>query len=99
MTLRFLTSYIISVFKSTELLPSSPVGVQVDVLSENDLNVTWDKPMQNSASITEYAVNVTMLKSFDNYPVSGKKSKEENSSVTIVTPHSVQVKVKYTVSR
>jgi len=78
----------------TEFLPSNPVGVQVEVLSEKDLNVTWDSPSQNSAMVTEYAVNVTMLKSFDNTVViSGKIMDEDNSSVTVVTPHSVQVKV------
>lgn len=83
-------------FHFTELLPSSPEGVQVEVLSEKDLNVTWDKPAQNSASITEYAVNVTMLKSFDNNPMFGKNIEDQNSSWVIVTPHSVQVKVRIT---
>lgn len=80
-------------FRVVELLPSTPEGVQVDVVSESVLNVTWDKPTRNSASITEYAVNVTMLKSFDNNPVFNKNIEDQNSSWIIVTPHSVQVKV------
>lgn len=80
----------------TELLPSSPEGVQVDVISESELNITWDKPLQNTASITEYAVNVTMLKSFDNNPVFSKYIANQNSSWIVVTPHSVQVKVRIT---
>ena len=78
-----------------EFLPSSPTGVQVDVLSGSDLNVTWDQPSQNSASVTEYAVNVTMLRSFDGAALTAdKKTGEENTSVAVVTPHSVQVKVR-----
>ncbi|XKL66935.1 hypothetical protein PGB90_010355 [Kerria lacca] len=84
------------IVEGIEFLPSRPEGVQVEVLSESDLNVTWDKPTQNSASVTEYAVNVTMLKSFDNNPIFGKNIEEQNSSWIIVTPHSVQVKVQST---
>lgn len=84
----------IMIFWITEILPSRPEGVQVEVLSQSEFNVTWDQPSQNSASITEYAVNVTMLKSFDNNPIFGKNVQEQNSSRISVTPHSVQVKVK-----
>lgn len=67
----------------------------MEVLSQSEFNVTWDQPSQNSASITEYAVNVTMLKSFDNNPMFGKIVEQQNNSRIGVTPHSVQVKVKF----
>ncbi|XP_065215789.1 Ig-like and fibronectin type-III domain-containing protein 1 isoform X2 [Planococcus citri] len=85
------------IVEGIELLPSTPEGVQVDVVSDTMLNVTWDKPARNSASISEYAVNVSMLRSFDNNPPFSKNIEDQNSSWIIVTPHSVQVKVEETV--
>jgi len=73
-----------------EILPSQPEDVQVEVNSSSKVFITWDKPAANSASVKGYVVNVTMLKSFD-----GMKTFPDNdgNSQSIVTPHSIQVKV------
>jgi len=62
----------------------------VDVNSSSRIFVSWNKPSANSASVKEYVVNVTMLKSFD-----GTKTFPDNdgNSQSVVTPYSVQVKV------
>lgn len=74
----------------SEILPGQPEDVQVDVNSSSTILVTWDKPSANSASVKEFVVNVTMLKSFD-----GVKTFPDNggNSQSVVTPHSIQVKV------
>lgn len=74
----------------SEILPSSPEDVQVDVNSSSTMFVTWDKPLANSASVKEFVINVTMLKSFDNMKTFPDN---DNNSQSVVTPHSIQVKV------
>ncbi|XP_060866861.1 Ig-like and fibronectin type-III domain-containing protein 1 [Metopolophium dirhodum] len=78
------------IVEGIEILPSQPEDVQVDVNSSSMVFVTWDKPSANSASVKGYVVNVTMLRSFD-----GMKTFPDNdgNSQSIVTPHSIQVKV------
>lgn len=73
----------------SEILPSEPEDVQVDVNSSSKMFVSWNKPSANSASVKEYVVNVTMLRSFD-----GMKTFPDNdgNSQSVVTPHSIQVK-------
>lgn len=39
--------------------------MEVEALSEKSLKVSWTQPLQNSESISEYGVNVTMLRTFD----------------------------------
>lgn len=75
-----------------EILPSQPEDVQVEVNSSSRISITWNKPSANSASVKEFVVNVTMLRSFDD-----TKSLLENddNSQSVVTPHSIQVKVNY----
>lgn len=79
---------------STEILPSQPEDVQVEVNSSTRVLVTWNKPSANSATVKEYVVNATMLKSFD-----GARTVLDNdgggggNSQSVVTPHSIQVKV------
>jgi hypothetical protein len=48
-----------------EILPSPPENVEVEALTEKSLKVSWTHPSQNSETILEYVVNVTMLRSFD----------------------------------
>jgi hypothetical protein len=52
-------------FLLAEILPSSPENVEVEALTEKSLNVSWTPPSQNPETVSEYVVNVTMLKSFD----------------------------------
>lgn len=66
--------------------------VDVESLSEDSLGITWDIPLSNGASVTEYVVNVTSLKTFDNIP-GLRGGLPANSSQNIVVPHSIQVKV------
>lgn len=84
--------YVLTLLCILEILPSQPEDVQVDVNSSSMVFVTWDKPSANSASVKGYVVNVTMLRSFD-----GMKTFPDNdgNSQSIVTPHSIQVKVYY----
>lgn len=62
----------------------------MEVNSSSRISVTWNKPLANSASVKEFVVNVTMLRSFD-----GMKTFPDNdgNSQSVVTPHSIQVKV------
>lgn len=48
-----------------EILPSSPENVEVEALTEKSLKVSWTPPSQNPETVSEYIVNVTMLRSFD----------------------------------
>lgn len=79
---------------STEILPSQPEDVQVEVNGSTRVLVTWNKPSANSATVKEYVVNATMFKSFD-----GARMLLDNdgggggNSQSVVTPHSIQVKV------
>lgn len=78
----------------TELLPSQPLDVQVIPLTDTSFGVEWKSPYNIPHNLTEYTVNVTMLKSFDSASVTDIASEEQNNSQAIVTPHSVQVNVK-----
>jgi hypothetical protein len=48
-----------------EILPSSPENVEVEALTEKSLKVSWTPPSQNPDTVSEYVVNVTMLRLFD----------------------------------
>lgn len=80
------------IVKGIRILPSSPAMVDVESLSEDSLGITWDIPLSNGASVTEYVVNVTSLKTFDNIP-GLRGGLPANSSQNIVVPHSIQVKI------
>ena len=69
-----------------------PLDVQVTPLTDSSFGVEWIPPFQNSETVTEFTVNVTMLRSFD--PSSLYSGPDANTSESIVTPHSVQVNVK-----
>ncbi|XP_068081772.1 Ig-like and fibronectin type-III domain-containing protein 2 [Anabrus simplex] len=51
--------------EGVELLPSPPENVEVESLTEHSLRVSWQAPLENPEGITEYVVNVTHLRSFD----------------------------------
>lgn len=53
------------IVEGTEILPSSPENVEVEALTEKSLKVSWTPPSQNPETVSEYVVNVTMLRSFD----------------------------------
>ena len=76
----------------TEILPSQPLNVQVTPLTDTSFGVAWKEPFNKADTVNEYTVNVTMLRSFD--PTSLSSAPWDNSSQSIVTPHSVQVNVK-----
>lgn len=48
-----------------EILPGPPREVSVEPLSDSEVRVTWLPPRQNGDTITQYIVNVTELKAFD----------------------------------
>uniref|UniRef100_T1HB70 Uncharacterized protein n=1 Tax=Rhodnius prolixus TaxID=13249 RepID=T1HB70_RHOPR len=80
------------IVEGIEILPSSPLEVQVIPLTANSFAVEWVPPYNNPETVTEYTVNVTMLQSFDPSIISSPTY--DNTSQDIVTPHSVQVNVK-----
>lgn len=80
-------------FLFSEILPSAPVDVFVEAKSDKSVNVSWSPPYNNAKSVTDYIVNVTMLQSFDPSSVNIYLSGDSNSSQSVITPHSVQVKV------
>ncbi|XP_066906093.1 Ig-like and fibronectin type-III domain-containing protein 1 [Halyomorpha halys] len=84
------------IVEGIELLPSQPLDVQVIPLTDSSFGVEWKSPYNIPHNLTEYTVNVTMLKSFDSTSVTDIASEEQNNSQAIVTPHSVQVNVKVT---
>lgn len=56
-------------------------------MTEKSLKVTWTPPESNTETITEYAVNVTSLKSFDQHLL------ETMDKTPRIPAHTVQVKV------
>lgn len=76
-----------------EILPGQPQNVEVEGLSDSSIKVSWGPPLSNADSITEYVVNVTMLRTFDDNTMD-TTTDSQNSSQSIVTPHSVQITVK-----
>lgn len=78
----------------TEILPSAPVDVYVEPKSDKSMNISWSPPFSNAPTVSDYIVNVTMLMSFDPSTVNPHIS-DTNSSQSVITPHSVQVKVDY----
>ena len=64
--------------KPTEILPSQPRDVDAIATSSSSINVTWSPPVKNGDTVTEYIVNVTILRSFD-APFTGLGYGDENS--------------------
>ncbi|KAJ8984656.1 hypothetical protein NQ317_015747 [Molorchus minor] len=76
------------IVEGIELLPSPPENVEVEALTEKSLKVEWAFPMSNSETVTEYSVNVTSLRMFD------EKAEDSGIGVNNVTEsHTVTVKV------
>lgn len=84
------------IVEGIEILPGQPRDVEVDPLTDNSMGVSWNPPFENAATITDYIVNVTMLRAFDPSSIDSAPSESQNSSQSITTPHSVQVRVKVT---
>nr|CAI5827663.1 unnamed protein product [Callosobruchus analis] len=53
------------IVEGIELLPSPPEYIEVDALTESTLRVEWSPPASNADTVSEYLVNVTSLRSFD----------------------------------
>ncbi|KAL1122201.1 hypothetical protein AAG570_003606, partial [Ranatra chinensis] len=78
------------IVEGIEILPSSPIDVDVIPLTDTSFAVEWGAPFSNPDTVTEYTVNVTMLRSFD--PNSSHFTPQYyNTSEDIVTAHSIQV--------
>lgn len=82
------------IVEGIELLPSQPLDVEVTPLTDRSFGVEWKPPFNLAENLTEYIVNVTMLQNFDPASLTSSDSDQPNNSQAIVTPHSVQVKVK-----
>ncbi|XP_039279825.1 Ig-like and fibronectin type-III domain-containing protein 2 [Nilaparvata lugens] len=82
------------IVEGIEILPSAPLDIEVLPLTDKSLNISWMPPFDNSHTVTKYVVNVTMLKSFDPSSIDTQSAEtSNNSSQSVITPHSVQVKV------
>ncbi|CAG7831790.1 unnamed protein product, partial [Allacma fusca] len=68
-----------------EILPSQPQNVDAVATSSSTINVTWSPPAKNGDTVTEYAVNVTILRSFD-APFTGLGYGDATSSSPLVLP-------------
>ncbi|VVD00454.1 unnamed protein product [Leptidea sinapis] len=79
-----------------KLLPSPPEDVEVEPLSEKQLNITWSPPVENSDTVTEYIVNVTTLRSFDAHLIEPAESSMKNSSGAKMAPVTYRVPVNKT---
>ncbi|KAG8287269.1 hypothetical protein J6590_042606 [Homalodisca vitripennis] len=80
------------IVEGIEILPGQPRSVEVEGISDTSIKVSWIPPFTNAETITEYVVNVTMLRSFD--ANTDSISDSQNSSQYIITPHTVQITVK-----
>ncbi|KAJ3623708.1 hypothetical protein MTP99_017378 [Tenebrio molitor] len=76
------------IVEGIELLPSPPQTVEVEALTEKSLKVSWSFPMSNSESVTNYAINVTSLRSFDEHLLESVSTPKPT-----ITAHTIQVKV------
>ncbi|RZF43428.1 hypothetical protein LSTR_LSTR001689 [Laodelphax striatellus] len=82
------------IVEGIEILPSAPLDIEVMPLTDKSLNISWMPPFDNAQTVTKYVVNVTMLKSFDPSSIDTLNAESSNnSSQSVITPHSVQVKV------
>ncbi|XP_050664730.1 Ig-like and fibronectin type-III domain-containing protein 2 isoform X2 [Leptidea sinapis] len=84
------------IVEGIELLPSPPEDVEVEPLSEKQLNITWSPPVENSDTVTEYIVNVTTLRSFDAHLIEPAESSMKNSSGAKMAPVTYRVPVNKT---
>lgn len=78
-------------FSSSELLPSPPEDVEVEALTERSLKVSWSFPTSNSETITNYSVNATSLRTFDERILDPNEG-VTNKPTTIMS-HTVNVNV------
>lgn len=46
-------------------MPSPPEDVEVEALTEKSLKVSWTLPVSNSETVTNYSINATSLRIFD----------------------------------
>ncbi|CAG9815870.1 unnamed protein product [Phaedon cochleariae] len=72
-----------------ELLPSPPENVEVEAISQTSIRIEWSMPISNSETVTEYAVNVTSLRTFDDEKMEDDSPRSNSSSIT----QSIMVKV------
>lgn len=77
--------------KILELLPSQPDNVEVEALTEKSLKVSWSTPISNAEMVTEYMVNVTSLKTFDDHLID--PSEGSPTQATPAPSHTIHVNV------
>lgn len=51
-----------------ELLPSPPTLLQVEALTDKSVRVVWSWPNENMDTVTQYLINITALRHFDEHP-------------------------------
>ncbi|KAL1497939.1 hypothetical protein ABEB36_008819 [Hypothenemus hampei] len=71
------------IVEGIELLPSAPSNVEVEPISEKSLKVEWSLPHANSETVTEYTVNLTALKTFNQDSEEDTRLENSNTTVTI----------------
>lgn len=58
----------------------------MEPLNEKQLNVSWNPPVENTESVSEYIVNITTLRSFDAHLIDPSESsmKSDNDSLKVM---------------
>ncbi|XP_074034870.1 Ig-like and fibronectin type-III domain-containing protein 2 isoform X1 [Leptinotarsa decemlineata] len=69
------------IVEGIELLPSPPEILEVEALTEKSIKVEWSWPVANTETITEYDVNVTSLKSFDERILTPEEETTKNTNL------------------
>lgn len=88
------------IVEGIELLPSTPENVVVEAESETSLQVTWTLPVANTETISEYIVNVTTLRTFDeddegdSYATALEKNRKEESASSTPKPQLERKQIK-----
>ncbi|XP_030759730.1 Ig-like and fibronectin type-III domain-containing protein 1 isoform X2 [Sitophilus oryzae] len=72
------------IMEGIEILPGPPQNVEVEPMTEQSLRIEWTLPHANAETITEYTVNVTALRTFDE--TSEEEPLMNNQSILIKIP-------------
>lgn len=56
------------IVEGIKLLPSPPSLLKVESLTDKSFRVAWSLPYENSETVTQYLINVTALRHFDEHP-------------------------------
>ncbi|KAJ1522116.1 hypothetical protein ONE63_002427 [Megalurothrips usitatus] len=91
---RYTEQTLACIAQGVEILPSRPERVSVESVSMTTLKVSWRPPLHTNGALTDYVVNLTSLRTFDDRPLERAPGVTDRpDSQSIVMPHAVQIKV------